>query len=423
MIRGGAGCYAAGMGNSLENKHVFVGFGFGAIQAGLFLYEAQCSGNFRQLVVVDVDAALLDALRGNDGFFVVNIAHADLIESVRVGPVLCFNSQNREEIPQIVAWIEQAEELATAVPSTALYTAGGKGSIASLLEAGLTADALVYTAENDTHAAEKLAAAAGKPGHFVNTVIGKMSRIVTDGAEMAEKGLDPICPGLERAFLVEAFNHIYISDTGGVVRGLDILDERSDFVPFEELKLYGHNAIHGVAAYVGGALGCPDMASMAEVPGLMRFLRQVLVKEIGGAMVCRHGSTGAPFTEAGMAAFGDELLERIVNPYLDDTMERVARDPERKLGWEDRLVGALRMCLAESSPAPGLALGVVLAAQDLHRQRGGAESIVDLLRDVWAEEEPDAEEVAAVLVKVEAALARCAHSTVEEQVGALVAGV
>jgi len=38
----------------LSGKRTFVGFGFGPIQAGLFLYEAFLSGAFRRLVVAGV---------------------------------------------------------------------------------------------------------------------------------------------------------------------------------------------------------------------------------------------------------------------------------------------------------------------------------------------------------------------------------
>jgi hypothetical protein len=42
-------------------------------------------------------------------------------------------------------------------------------------------------------------------------VIGKMSGAVVDPTEMRAAGLAPIAPGLERAFLVEAFNRILIA--------------------------------------------------------------------------------------------------------------------------------------------------------------------------------------------------------------------
>ena len=37
----------------------FVGFGFGPIQSGLFVFEALRSGNFQNLVIAEVDAELI----------------------------------------------------------------------------------------------------------------------------------------------------------------------------------------------------------------------------------------------------------------------------------------------------------------------------------------------------------------------------
>ena len=43
----------------------------------------------------------------------------------------------------------------------------------------------------------------------------------------------------------------------------------------------------------------------------------------------------------------NDLKERFANPALMDTVERVGRDPLRKLQPEDRLVGGIRLCLAQ----------------------------------------------------------------------------
>ncbi len=55
-------------------EHIFVGFGFGPIQGGLFAKEAFQSGNFARIVAAEVDAQLVDAVRANNGSYYVNIA-------------------------------------------------------------------------------------------------------------------------------------------------------------------------------------------------------------------------------------------------------------------------------------------------------------------------------------------------------------
>jgi hypothetical protein len=83
---------------------------------------------------------------------------------------------------------------------------------------------------------------------FLNTVIGKMSGVITDPLQLHALGLTPITPEAGRAFLVEAFNRILISrihfDTPGFQRGIQAFIEKDDLLPFEEAKLFGHNATH-----------------------------------------------------------------------------------------------------------------------------------------------------------------------------------
>ena len=67
---------------SLSGNRTFVGFGFGAIQAGLFLYEAFRSGNFRRLMVAEVMPKAVMALRQSAGQYAVNVAYYDRVEAV-----------------------------------------------------------------------------------------------------------------------------------------------------------------------------------------------------------------------------------------------------------------------------------------------------------------------------------------------------
>ena len=72
---------------ALVGDRTFVGFGFGPIQAGLFLYEAFHAGTFRRLVVAEVMPEVVAALRRAKGLFSVNIAHSNRVEAATVGPV------------------------------------------------------------------------------------------------------------------------------------------------------------------------------------------------------------------------------------------------------------------------------------------------------------------------------------------------
>ena len=131
----------------------FVGFGFGAIQAGLFLYEGQRSGNFDRLVVAEVMPDVIAAVRG-DGAFSLNIATATGIEQHRVTGVEIYNPCDPEDARQLVAAIAEADALGTALPSVDFYSRGAP-SVADLLNEGLarrSEPCIIYTAENNIEA-------------------------------------------------------------------------------------------------------------------------------------------------------------------------------------------------------------------------------------------------------------------------------
>jgi mannitol-1-phosphate 5-dehydrogenase len=55
----------------------------------------------------------------------------------------------------------------------------------------------------------------------------------------------------------------------------------------------------------------------------------------------------------------------MMNPHLRDTVERIIRDPRRKLGWDDRLIGTLRLALRQGITPRCYACGAAAALQYL----------------------------------------------------------
>jgi mannitol-1-phosphate 5-dehydrogenase len=391
-------------------RRTFVGFGFGAIQAGLFLYEAQRSGAFSRLVVAEVMPDVVESLRAADGYFTLNVAHADRIEQVRVGPVEAYDPNRDADREALIEAIGEAEEMATAVPSVAFYTSDRPGSIHNLLAQGIMRKAgsrgpraVIYAAENHNHAAELLseavmsalpkddAASALEQAFFANTVIGKMSGVVG-----AESGNATITPDSTRVYLVEAFNTIlssqmHFSDGAPYERGITVFVEKPDLLPFEEAKLYGHKSLHALAAYLGGLSGCTLMSQLGRVPGLLDFTRAAAIEEPGIALCRKYDGVDSLFTPSGFTAYVDDLIERMTNPFLQDAIERVARDPLRKLAWHDRLIGAMRIALNAQIEPRRFAIGAAAAMRWLNPQQ--VEFPRGLLPQLWQRPESDAGEV------------------------------
>jgi mannitol-1-phosphate 5-dehydrogenase len=196
-----------------------------------------------------------------------------------------------------------------------------------------------------------------------------MSGVIAGASEIEALHLAPMTPGSDRAFLVEAFNRILISrirfpgerEVPPFQRGITTFIEKDDLLPFEEAKLFGHNAAHALAAYIGSLAGASRMADLPSIPAIEVFLRRAFILESGAALIHRYGGLDPLFTTKGFTAYADDLLSRMFNPWLADTTDRVGRDVERKLGWDDRLIGVLRLGLAEGIPTLRYALGTAAA--------------------------------------------------------------
>ena len=208
----------------------FVGFGFGAIQGGLFLYEAFRSGQFGRLVVAEVVPDVVAAVRRAQGCFRVNIATRTGIVVQEVRGVEILNPTVPADARALGDALAEASEIATALPSVDFFQRG-EPSVAGLIASGIRTKlarkdlpaAIVYTGENHNHAAEILQklcdqhldeparVAAPRSIQFLNTVIGKMSGVIMAPEEIKAEGLACLVEGAPRALLVEEFNRILIT--------------------------------------------------------------------------------------------------------------------------------------------------------------------------------------------------------------------
>ena len=332
----------------------FLGIGLGPIQTGIFLAGA-AKGGFDRIVIAEVNEALKNAVNAS-GSVTINIAAADRVYSETYNNVEAYNPNDPAEVEKLIDAAAEADELATALPSVKFF--------AYCAPWQPERRRFFYTAENNNHAAEELEKAIGTPfanTYYLNTVIGKMSGVVPASAD--RPGL---AAGVENAHLVEEFNTIYISSCPGIEeRKVKNLHVKTDLYPFEEAKLYGHNATHFLLATLGKAVGFKTMDEVAAKPELIEIARQAFFNESGAALIKKYAALNDElFTEAGFKDYVDGLLVRMTNPFLKDAIDRITRDLERKLSWEDRVIGTMRLVLEQGGVPANFAKGAKLAAAE-----------------------------------------------------------
>lgn len=385
-------------------SRTMLGFGFGPIQAGLFFYEGSRSGRFDRFIVADVVQELVDSINRAGGAYSINIATAGGIEHRKIQNVHAFNPRTGAGREALVEAAAGADEIVTALPSVRFFGAGEPGSVVDILSEGLRRRmrapgpkrSIVYTAENNNRAAEILEAALrarlgadAAPAldlcQCLNTVIGKMSGVVTDPAQVSEQKLERMTPDSDRCFLVEEFNRILISSVRwpDFERGITAFEEKPDLLPFEEAKLFGHNATHALMGFLARRKRLRFMDEIRNDPGLFDFARRAFIEESGAALCRKHGGVDPLFTESGYRAYVEDLLARMLNPHLRDSVERVVRDPRRKLGWEDRLLGTMRLALAWGVRPDRYATGAAAALELLSESESRPQE--SLLSEIFEE--------------------------------------
>jgi mannitol-1-phosphate 5-dehydrogenase len=193
-----------------------------------------------------------------------------------------------------------------------------------------------------------------------------------------------------------------------------VFAEKDDLLPFEEAKLYGHNAIHALLAYLGALRGYEQMTELAGDAEVMGIARKAFLEESGGALIRKYAGLGDRlFTEQGYREFAEDLLVRMTNPYLSDAIARAGRDPVRKLGYGDRIYGTMVQALEQGIEpeymARGAAAGVLYLLEhgqenqvpaELNRLRGrelGREDVEQVLSWIWGS---DAREYAERLIEL-----------------------
>lgn len=150
----------------------------------------------------------------------------------------------------------------------------------------------------------------------------------------------------------------WIVDKSGLVeglpniRGMVVTDQ---FEAWIKRKLYTYSAGHAITAYLGYLKGYHYIHTAIRDPEI----RSVVL----AAMAEGQRGVAAHYGEDIAGNSGDllEIIARFDNALLNDPIIRVGRDPKRKLGFEDRLIGAARLAEKAGISPEKLILGAASA--------------------------------------------------------------
>ena len=231
--------------------------------------------------------------------------------------------------PALAAALEEAELVLTAVGARALPDL--IRAIAPTLNARHGPAWLLFC-ENGRDIAARYGAGLGPAVRRVDTVMSRMCRF----AEAGERGYAPLWAGAEERLVAESYSTIPLDRAaceGGPFSSAFSLVDSADFRMWEDVKLFMHNGLHAFVsyhAYLEGVKRFPQ-APAAVLAEALRVMRDELVPSI---LFHHHHAVRSE-----LEAYGVSLLERISNPWFNDSIERGVRGAAEKLGPDERLLG------------------------------------------------------------------------------------
>ena len=137
-----------------------------------------------------------------------------------------------------------------------------------------------------------------------------------------------------------------------VIEGMQLTDNLDAYV---EQKIFTLNTGHAIAAYLGYRQGYQFIHEAIRDPEVRRVVLGAL-EESGQVLRHRHN-----LDPAEQQAFVDRAIERFEATSMPDPIIRVAREPERKLAPNDRLIKPATLAVAAGITPNYLATGIAAA--------------------------------------------------------------
>lgn len=161
----------------------------------------------------------------------------------------------------------------------------------------------------------------------------------------------------ELHFVADAGGDLYIDSRGLKASLIDVprVQVTNEFEALFLRKMATINLAQAVAAYVGHRYGCRYIHEAAGDPRVAAAIEATLEESVAAL------NAEFPTHTAAIARDAQEALARICNPQLADTIERVARGPQRKLAAQERLVGPARLAIKHGLGHEHLARAVATA--------------------------------------------------------------
>lgn len=321
---------------------------FGAGNIGRGFIGAVLAKSGYQVVFADVVKDLVDRINA-DRQYTVHIKDVDS-EDILISGVSAVDSST----DAVVEKIKEAELITTAVGLRILQfiaPAIAKGIVARK-EAGIEAPLNIIACENGLMASSRLKEAV------LSHLDEAQAVWCTEHVGFPDCSVDRIVPPVRSEnpidVAVEKYYEWNVEEKAfvGPAPKIDGMNLADNLLAYIERKLFTLNTGHAITAYVGKMKGRQTIGESIEVPEIFDLVHAAM-QQSGEALVKQFG-----FDHEAHFKYIEKIIKRFRNPYLKDDVNRVGREPLRKLSADDRLIKPIMTAKSFGLPYDKLLLGV-----------------------------------------------------------------
>lgn len=301
----------------------------------------------------DVNKTVISALQERQAYPVKVVGAQCVTEQVT--NVNAIDSTSSE----LIDYIANADLITTAVGPTVLNIIAKSlaQGIEQRIQSGNTAAQNIIACENMVRGTTQLKAAV--LSHLPEALHGDMEALIG----FVDSAVDRIVPPAEAsetdplAVTVETFSEWIVDQTQfkGDIPHIPGMECTDNLMAFVERKLFTLNTGHLITAYLGILAGHETIKDSIEDDNVREQVKAAM-QESGEVLIRRYG-----FDRNAHAAYIEKILSRFANPYLRDEVDRVGRQPIRKLSPQDRLIKPLNGTFEYQIPNVHLIKGVAAA--------------------------------------------------------------
>ncbi|OPJ93238.1 mannitol-1-phosphate 5-dehydrogenase [Serratia marcescens] len=322
-----------------------------------------------ELTFADVNQTVLDLLNSRKSYSVHVVGEQERVENVT--NVSAVNSGGEAA----VALIGEADLVTTAVGPQILAKIAGTIAKGLVLrhQQGNVQPLNIIACENMVRGTSQL------KQHVFAALPQDEQAWVEQHVGFVDSAVDRIVPPADSSdpleVTVETFSEWIVDQTQfkgqpPAIAGMELTDNLMAFV---ERKLFTLNTGHAITAYLGQRAGLQTIRDAILDPAIRRVVKGAM-EESGAVLIKRYG-----FDADKHAAYINKILGRFENPYLHDDVERVGRQPLRKLSAGDRLIKPLLGTLEYGLPHANLIQGIAAAMSYRSEQDPQALELAELL--------------------------------------------